>query len=215
VRSANSQISSDLAFELAGVGNDVHVIRYDAPQARLPAAADVQGVHIHRVSSTEFGRGALLGRSVDCSSFYASMWRAMNELAGPNSILITKTDPPLTSMPAMLTRRRGAKLINWLQDIYPEVAIELGVPLVGGILGRWLRRWRDASLKAPVRNVQITASRRPGDRHHRCGWRNRSAGWPKRLRHRNPSLLAEMGRRARSMRDAQFTRMHALGRWRQ
>jgi glycosyltransferase involved in cell wall biosynthesis len=29
-----------------------------------------------------------------------------------------------------------------------------------------------------------------------------------------PSLVAEMGRRARSMLDAQFTRMQALGRWR-
>ena len=60
--SATSQILGDLAFELARVGNDVHVItsqqRYDDPQARLPAAEIVQGVHIHRVSSTEFGRSA-------------------------------------------------------------------------------------------------------------------------------------------------------------
>jgi glycosyltransferase involved in cell wall biosynthesis len=167
VRSTNSQISSDLAFELAGVGNDVHVIRCDDPQARLPAAADVQGVHIHRVSSTEFGRGALLGRSVDYGSFYASMWRAMNELAGPNSILITKTDPPLTAMPAMLTRRRGAKLINWLQDIYPEVAIELGVPLVSGTIGRGLCRLRDASLKAAVRNVVV--GQLMAERLYKCG----------------------------------------------
>ena len=29
-------------------------------------------------------------------------------------------------------RRRGAVLVNWLQDIYPEVATELGVPLPAG-----------------------------------------------------------------------------------
>lgn len=158
--SATSQILSDLAFELSSFGNDVHVItsrqRYDEPEANLPASETIRGVKVHRVTSTQFGRGALLGRAVDYISFYGSMWRAMNELAGPNSILIAKTDPPLTSIPAMrAASRRGAKLINWLQDIYPEVAIELGVPMVRGPIGRGLRVLRDLSLKKAFKNVVL------------------------------------------------------------
>ena len=52
-------------------------------------------------------------------------------------------------------RRRGAHLINWLQDIYPEVAIRLGVPLVKGPAGQTLAYFRDASLKAADTNVVV------------------------------------------------------------
>jgi glycosyltransferase involved in cell wall biosynthesis len=52
-------------------------------------------------------------------------------------------------------RRRGAHLVNWLQDIYPEVAIELGVPLVKGPAGKILSYFRDASLKAASANVVV------------------------------------------------------------
>ena len=77
--SATSQILGDLAFHLAGRGNDVRVItsrqRYDDPQAQLPEADTVSGVAIHRVSATQFGRSALLGRGVDYLSFYGAMLR--------------------------------------------------------------------------------------------------------------------------------------------
>src|SRR5215468_7057297 len=43
------------------------------------------------------------------------------------------TDPPLTSIVAMAAaRRNGARLVNWIQDIYPETAVGLGVPFMRG-----------------------------------------------------------------------------------
>ena len=74
--SATSQILSDLAFYLTGVGRTVHVITsgqvYDNPSARLPAYESVHGVCIHRVASTGFGRAGLLGRLLDYITFYRS-----------------------------------------------------------------------------------------------------------------------------------------------
>ena len=52
-------------------------------------------------------------------------------------------------------RRRGLHLVNWLQDLYPEVAMALGVPFVQGPLGRGLLRLRDASLRAADANVVV------------------------------------------------------------
>src|ERR1700681_4539151 len=79
--SATSQILSDLAFHLAGQGQEVHVIAsqqlYDNPEANLPTTQKIRGVHVHRVASTRFGRAALLGRAIDYVSFYVSMWRSM------------------------------------------------------------------------------------------------------------------------------------------
>ena len=150
--SATSQILSDLAFHLAASGREVHVITsqqlYDDPEAQLPAQEIVEGVHIHRVSSTRFGRSALLGRGIDYLSFYASMWRSVLGLADRGDILVAMTDPPLTSVLAMrAAERRGAQLVNWLQDIFPEVAIQLGVPFLKGPISQGLLHIRDTSLK--------------------------------------------------------------------
>ena len=64
--SATSQILGSLAVHLAERGRDVHVITsqqlYNDPKARLAAHEVVSGVHVHRVSSTQFGRGGLVGR---------------------------------------------------------------------------------------------------------------------------------------------------------
>jgi colanic acid biosynthesis glycosyl transferase WcaI len=158
--SANSQLLSDLTFHLASVGRDVHVITsqqlYEAPRARLPTSEIVAGVHIHRLSTTQFGRSGLLGRSIDYLSFYGSLWRFMHGLANPGDILVAATDPPLISVLAMRTaKRRGAQLVNWLQDLYPEVAIELGVPFLRRPIGQALTLLRDRSLRTAAANIVV------------------------------------------------------------
>lgn len=156
--SATSQILSDLAFDLAAAGRDVHVVTstqiYDNPQAALADREIVAGVNVHRVPSTRFGRGALAGRALDYLSFYRSIRRRLGEIAGPGDIVIAKTDPPLTSVVALAAARsRGARLVNWLQDIYPETAIELGVPMMRGPVAAVLAAWRSRSLRQAEANV--------------------------------------------------------------
>ena len=66
------------------------------------------------------------------------------------------TDPPLLSILGMhIARRRRVRVINWLQDIYPEVASELGIPFIRGPVSAILRRARDASLRAADANVVV------------------------------------------------------------
>ncbi len=125
--SATSQILSDLAFDLSSAGRDVHVIAsrqiYDDPKASLPKHETISGVQVHRVASTRFGRAALAGRAVDYVSFYRSVQRVLGEIARRGDVIVVKTDPPLTSVVAMgAARRGGARLVNWLQDLYPEIA---------------------------------------------------------------------------------------------
>src|SRR6516225_10080845 len=158
--SATSQILSDLAFHLASAGRDVHVVTgtqlYDDAEAALPVKEIINGVHVHRVSSTGFGRGKLIGRSIDYLSFYRSMWRSLVALAQKGDIVVAKTDPPLTSIIAMAAaRRNGARLVNWLQDIYPETAVELGVPLMRGPVAASLTALRNRSLRQAEATVVV------------------------------------------------------------
>jgi glycosyltransferase involved in cell wall biosynthesis len=170
--SANSQLLSDLTFHLASLGKEVHVITsqqlYEAPRARLPHAEIVAGVNIHRLSTTEFGRSGLLGRSIDYLSFYGSLWRFLSKLVNAGDILVATTDPPLLSVVAMRAiKRRGGQLVNWLQDLYPEVAIKLGVPFLNGPIGKAMTRIRDRSLHAAKANIVV--GKRMAERLVSCG----------------------------------------------
>ena len=177
--SATSRNLTDLAFHLAGCGADVHVIAsqqlYDNPRAELPRTQIVNGVQVHRVPTTAFGRSALIGRGIDYASYYFSMWRCARALVGQGDIVIAKTDPPLTSVVAMrVAGQTNAGLVNWLQDIYPEAAVELGIPFVRGPLGQGLCRLRDLSLRKAAANVvlgtqmaqRVRSRGVPGDRVH-------------------------------------------------
>jgi colanic acid biosynthesis glycosyl transferase WcaI len=158
--SATSQILSDLVFHLAASGREVQVVTsaqiYDAPRSALPEFETINGVQVHRVSSSRFGRGSLVGRSLDYLTFYRSARRRLIGLARPGDLLVAKTDPPLLSLPVLAAaRRRGAGLINWLQDLYPEVAVALHVPLLRGPPGQQLARRRNRSLQAAEVNVVV------------------------------------------------------------
>ncbi len=157
-QSATSRMLSDLAFHLAEHGWKVAIIasrqRYDQPAANLPALEEVHGVTVHRVYTSRFGRHFLPGRALDYLTFYlAAAWRLRN-LLRPGDLTVVKTDPPLFAVVAApIVRRRGALLLNWLQDLFPEVAAKLGIPLLKGSAGRLLERLRNLTLRHAAVNV--------------------------------------------------------------
>jgi glycosyltransferase involved in cell wall biosynthesis len=159
---------------------DVHVIAsrqlYDDPEARLSARERVRGVQVHRVSTSRFGRTRLGGRSLDYLTFHAAAAARALQVAHSGDILVAKTDPPLLSVgAAAVARLRRAVLVNWLQDMFPEAAVALGVRGLGGPAGSWLRKVRNASLRSAVVNVAVG---------ERMGWRvAQNTGGPVRVIH--------------------------------
>jgi colanic acid biosynthesis glycosyl transferase WcaI len=84
------------------------------------------------------------------------MWRQLRKLARRGDVIVAKTDPPLLCIPAMrAAHQNGGLLVNWLQDVYPEVAIRLGVPFVKGHIGKGLAYMRDVSLRAAKANIVV------------------------------------------------------------
>ena len=74
----------------------------------------------------------------------------------PGDIVIAKTDPPLISIVARpVARRNGARLVNWQQDIYPETAVELGVPLMRGPVAAGLAALRNTTLRDAAATVVV------------------------------------------------------------
>ena len=158
-QSATSRLLSDLAFRLAGMGIDVAVVTsrqlYDRPRAHLLPLERIAGVTIHRVRTAVRGRSRLAGRAVDYLSFHLAAALKLSSLLRRGDVVVAKTDPPLLSIGvSLLAHWRGAQLVNWLQDIFPEVAAALGVALPRRI-DAVLRRARDRSLARARMNVVL------------------------------------------------------------
>jgi len=158
--SATAQILSDLAFYLAERGEDVEVITsrqlYDDAAATLARRETLRGVNIHRVSGSRFGRHSLLGRGFDYASFYAASAVKLLRVAKRGDVVVVKTDPPMLSCLAFfLAPFKGYRTVNWLHDVYPEVASALGISGLKGSLGRVLTWMRNASLARATMNVAI------------------------------------------------------------
>jgi glycosyltransferase involved in cell wall biosynthesis len=154
--SATAQLLWDLARHLAAEGHSVHVFcsrqLYENAAAHLPAREVVSGVHIHRLWTSRFGRKSLLGRALDYASFYWSVTWSLLRWVRPKDVLIVKTDPPLMSIPARwIAAARGAIQVNWLQDVFPEVAMGLGM----ASRLRLLQSLRDRSLRGSAMNVVL------------------------------------------------------------
>jgi glycosyltransferase involved in cell wall biosynthesis len=158
--SATSQILSDLVFALAAQNFDIDVIasrqQRQGTKALLAATENIRGLTVHRISMPNLTRLGLIGRAIEYAAFYFGAIKALWRHVRAGDIVIAKTDPPLIAVLASIVcQKRGAKLVNWLQDIYPEVAIRLNVPLVQGPIGAVLERLGATAMQNAAVNVAI------------------------------------------------------------
>ncbi len=128
---ATGQLLADLAEGLVERGHDVHVLcsrrAYGGGKTRYPARSVSGGATVHRVAATGFGRGRRIGRAVDYLSFYTlASVRAMT--LPRMDVCVALTTPPFIGLiGAMCSRLRRTRLVLWTMDLYPEIAVALGV----------------------------------------------------------------------------------------
>ncbi len=132
--SSTSQILSDLCQGLAADQSlpSIQVITsrnvYEGEKKRLLKKEIWQEVIIHRLWTTQFGRKTTIGRLADYLSFYLSTFLFLLFHLKKNNVVIIKTDPPLLSIPiSWIASWKRVKMVQWLQDIFPEVAEKLDI----------------------------------------------------------------------------------------
>lgn len=150
-QSATSRMVSALAFGLARHGTGVTVVascsRHDDPESILPDKETHAGVDIVRLTTSRFGRHTLPRRAVDYLSFHitAFIWLLRHVRRG--DMVVVCTDPPLISLACGLpVRLRGGLMINWIMDLFPETAVELGLFRKAPFFGRFTAYLRDRSI---------------------------------------------------------------------
>ncbi len=162
-QSATSRMVSGLAFALRRRGFEVTAIAsrtfHDQSDVELTAEEMVEGLSVQRLWATRFGRSNILGRAIDYLTFHVSafFWCLWN--LREDDICVVCTDPPLLSVTTALPiRLRRARMVNWVMDLFPEVAMELGMlsnKSLGGTLSRVARNW---SMRKSVLVVCPTAT---------------------------------------------------------
>jgi glycosyltransferase involved in cell wall biosynthesis len=140
---ATGRLLADLAPELVRRGCDVTVVTSHAA-GDAPRSAMVEGVRVERVSVLGLNRASHWRRALSYLTVYpALLWRVLRLPRA--DIVVTMTDPPLlVLLGPVLKWIKGCRLVHWAQDIYPEVAEELGVLPKGGRLATlcaWLSTW--------------------------------------------------------------------------
>lgn len=152
--SGNSRMMTDLAADLSRAGHRVTVIASDAssedPSARHPARETWEGVRIARVPSGRFDRRSIGGWVLNSLAFYPrALLRAA--LLHQNDVVVFISDPPLVyALGPFLRWLKGSRYVCWCQDVYPDVAIRLGIlkerslpSLILNALSRWGLRSAD------------------------------------------------------------------------
>ena len=150
--SATSQMLSDLAFGLADKGLDVEVVSsskaYQRRTALKSAGERINGVRVHRVWAPPVRGSRLLTRGGDYLIFYVLSFVKLLRILQRGDVVVAMTDPPMLDVVVSLAGwLRGAKTAHWMQDVFPEVAAELGFRSASGWLGGVLRRLRNFALR--------------------------------------------------------------------
>ncbi len=137
--SATSQLATDLAIDLAASGIEVTALASRGTYLGgdpLPARDRHQGVEIVRVAATSLGKRTLLHRAGDYASFYVSAAAKLATLPRQD-VVLALTTPPLIAAAALLPKAlRGTRLVCWVQDLYPEIAIAFGALRPGSLGAR-------------------------------------------------------------------------------
>jgi colanic acid biosynthesis glycosyl transferase WcaI len=139
---ATSQYVTDLACELHAQGHEITVLcgrrDYTIRDKLYPSFEMVDGIFVHRVYSTRFGKGNLVTRILDAVTYdLFSLWRLF--LLPRHDVVVAFTSPPLVGFYGALTARFWrARFVHWLMNVNHEIAMELGCLRRKSMLGRAL-----------------------------------------------------------------------------
>ncbi len=149
------RLLAHVADALAGQGHRVTVVCGETPYARATSAhCDHAGITVHRLRCASFGR-CHAARLSCYASFYVLALR--HALAGPRpDVVLTLTTPPLLSLAGTLAAYvRGIRHIHWEMDVYPDLAVALGLLAESSLLERAIGAVADCSRRHADANIVL------------------------------------------------------------
>ncbi|TNE73436.1 glycosyltransferase WbuB [bacterium] len=140
---------TDLAETCAEAGFKVSVIcsryLYDHSGDSLPSFECNNGVEIHRVNQTNFGRHSNSGRLKDYASFFVNA--AIQSFKLKPDIIVTLTTPPMLGILGWMHKLvRSVRFVYWSMDLHPEAEIAAGMISLGHPITSFIKKWHEKVL---------------------------------------------------------------------
>lgn len=141
---ATGELLRQLAEALAEDGSRVVVVT--GAHEGCPHRSLLNGVDVIRVWSPPLRRSSHWQRAMGYAALYPQFaWHML--LARDVDAVVSMTDPPMQMLIVPLAGFRAWRKIHWAQDVYPEVAGELGVIPAKGLLSRTLRWLANSAMR--------------------------------------------------------------------
>jgi glycosyltransferase involved in cell wall biosynthesis len=128
--SATSQLLTELCEDLVRGGDEVTVVASRTSHlgpAKLPARDRIAGVDVLRPWAMRLGKRTMRRRLADYLTFWTSAVGRLALARRPDVVLALTTPPLIAAGAAAVARARELPLVLWVQDVYPEAAVALGV----------------------------------------------------------------------------------------
>ncbi|HXF22920.1 MAG TPA: glycosyltransferase family 4 protein [Gemmatimonadaceae bacterium] len=141
---AVGQHMADLAGVLAKRGHRVVVITsdrgYDDASIRFARTETTpDGVQIHRLAQTSFGKATLFHRAIGIASFMAQSAVAAARMQNLEGIVYSTSPPFIGVIATVIGKLRGVPTAFWAMDLNPDQLVALGKLRPSSVLTRMMR----------------------------------------------------------------------------
>ncbi len=160
--SPTSRLMHDLALSLSAARPDIEIRilacnrYYSGAPTRLPAGERIGRLNFTRLWAPSAARRGLLLKALGYAAFYLQGLLVLLFGLRRGELVICMTDPPMFNVLATLAARlRGARIVHWVQDLYPDVVQSAGLMRRAAPLMSVLHALRRNAYRASARLVVI------------------------------------------------------------
>jgi len=136
-RASTGQVLMEVAEDLVSAGIGVKVItglpNYSTESGeKVPLEEEYKGIGIRRLNYIRRSKDRKTGRIISYISFVRNVWKAIKKEEEYDAVLFVSNPPIVPLIGVRLKKRKKKfKFLYLVHDIYPDIAVELGV------VGKW------------------------------------------------------------------------------
>jgi len=128
---AIGQLLTDLSEDLIEAGFQVKVVTGNPNNIfnknnRIPRKENYKGIKIVRLKNTTFSKYRMVGRILNYLTFHFLVYFNVLFCERPDLVFVLSTPPFISFSGLMLKVFKGSKVIYNVQDLFPDLAVELG-----------------------------------------------------------------------------------------
>lgn len=128
---AIGQLLTDLSEDLINAGYKVKVITGNpnnifVKNNTMPRKENYKGIEIIRLRNTTFSKYRMVGRIINYLTFHFLVFSRVLFYERPHLVFVLSTPPFISFSGLMLKIFKGSKVIYNIQDLFPDLAVELG-----------------------------------------------------------------------------------------